>query len=144
MPALAVSSASEDQTRHQCALAPPLGDDEAQQRTAANTLEGAELVAISVHVLCEFTWVCIGAPLQPSWTPMPLILLRLYAPERPSINKICAASRHGAVAQPHGTACESDGAERVPDLVSRATFCGNYAAAGQHHPQSRPKREGIV
>lgn len=34
-----------------------VGDDEAQQRTAAETLEGAELVAVSAHVLCEFAWV---------------------------------------------------------------------------------------
>ncbi|TPI59754.1 type II toxin-antitoxin system VapC family toxin [Mesorhizobium sp. B3-1-7] len=34
-----------------------VGDDEAQQRTAAETLEGAELVAISVQSLCEFVWV---------------------------------------------------------------------------------------
>lgn len=34
-----------------------VGDDEAQQRTAAKTLEGAELVAISVQTLCEFAWV---------------------------------------------------------------------------------------
>ena len=33
-----------------------VGDDEAQQRTAA-TLEEAELVAISVQALCEFVWV---------------------------------------------------------------------------------------
>jgi len=34
-----------------------VGDDEAQQQTAAETLEKAELVAISVHVFCEFVWV---------------------------------------------------------------------------------------
>ncbi|TPI46545.1 type II toxin-antitoxin system VapC family toxin [Mesorhizobium sp. B2-9-1] len=34
-----------------------VGDDEAQQRTAAETLEAAELVAISVQALCEFVWV---------------------------------------------------------------------------------------
>ncbi|OHV69609.1 DNA-binding protein [Mesorhizobium sp. LCM 4577] len=34
-----------------------IGDDEAQQRTAAATLEEAELVAISVQALCEFVWV---------------------------------------------------------------------------------------
>ncbi|CDX34326.1 conserved hypothetical protein [Mesorhizobium sp. SOD10] len=34
-----------------------VGDDEAQQRTAAETLERAELVAISVQALCEFVWV---------------------------------------------------------------------------------------
>ena len=34
-----------------------VGDDEAQQRTATETLEGAELVAISVQALCEFVWV---------------------------------------------------------------------------------------
>ena len=34
-----------------------VGDDAAQQRTVAETLDAAELVAISVHVLCEFAWV---------------------------------------------------------------------------------------
>ncbi|MDX8455489.1 type II toxin-antitoxin system VapC family toxin [Mesorhizobium sp. VK9D] len=34
-----------------------VGDDPTQQRTAAETLEGAELVAISVQALCEFVWV---------------------------------------------------------------------------------------
>ncbi|TIP02145.1 MAG: type II toxin-antitoxin system VapC family toxin [Mesorhizobium sp.] len=34
-----------------------VGDDEAQQQTAAETLERAELVAISVQALCEFLWV---------------------------------------------------------------------------------------
>lgn len=34
-----------------------VGDDAAQQRLAAETLEQAELVAISVHVFCEFAWV---------------------------------------------------------------------------------------
>lgn len=34
-----------------------VGDDVAQQRTAAETLEAAELVAISVQALCEFVWV---------------------------------------------------------------------------------------
>lgn len=34
-----------------------VGDDEAQQQTAAETLEGAELVAISVQALCGFVWV---------------------------------------------------------------------------------------
>jgi predicted nucleic-acid-binding protein len=34
-----------------------VGDDEAQQRIAAETLEAAEMVAISVHALCEFSWV---------------------------------------------------------------------------------------
>ncbi|TIW17966.1 MAG: type II toxin-antitoxin system VapC family toxin, partial [Mesorhizobium sp.] len=34
-----------------------VGDDEAQQQTAAETLERAELVAISVQALCEFVWV---------------------------------------------------------------------------------------
>ncbi|TIV19708.1 MAG: type II toxin-antitoxin system VapC family toxin, partial [Mesorhizobium sp.] len=34
-----------------------VGDDEAQQQTAAETLEGAELVAISVQALCKFVWV---------------------------------------------------------------------------------------
>ena len=31
--------------------------DEAQQQTAIETLERAELVAISAHSLCEFVWV---------------------------------------------------------------------------------------
>jgi predicted nucleic-acid-binding protein len=34
-----------------------IGDDEAQQRTAVETLERAELVAISAHALCELAWV---------------------------------------------------------------------------------------
>jgi len=34
-----------------------VGDDAAQQQTAAEALEGAELVAISVQALCEFVWV---------------------------------------------------------------------------------------
>ena len=34
-----------------------IGDDRAQQNIAAEALEGAELVAISVHVFCEFAWV---------------------------------------------------------------------------------------
>ncbi|MBW8733610.1 MAG: type II toxin-antitoxin system VapC family toxin [Asticcacaulis sp.] len=34
-----------------------VGDDEKQQVKAAETLESAELVAISVHSLCEFVWV---------------------------------------------------------------------------------------
>lgn len=34
-----------------------VGDDEAQQKIAIETLEGAELVAITVHALCEFAWV---------------------------------------------------------------------------------------
>ncbi|OYU90454.1 MAG: VapC toxin family PIN domain ribonuclease [Bradyrhizobiaceae bacterium PARB1] len=34
-----------------------VGDDETQQRRAVETLEGAELVAISVLSLCEFAWV---------------------------------------------------------------------------------------
>lgn len=34
-----------------------VGDDEAQQKTAIETLESAELVAISVHAFCEFAWV---------------------------------------------------------------------------------------
>ena len=34
-----------------------VGDDEAHQQTATETLEAAELVAISVHALCEFAWV---------------------------------------------------------------------------------------
>lgn len=32
-------------------------DDEAQRRRAVDVLEQAELVAISVHALCEFAWV---------------------------------------------------------------------------------------
>lgn len=42
-----------------------VGDDEAQQQRAIETLEGAELVAISVHALCEFARVLdrrYGAP----------------------------------------------------------------------------------
>ena len=34
-----------------------VGDDELQQTKALETLEASELVAISVHVLCEFVWV---------------------------------------------------------------------------------------
>lgn len=34
-----------------------VGDDEAQQQVAIETLESAELVAISAHSLCEFVWV---------------------------------------------------------------------------------------
>ena len=34
-----------------------VGDDEAQQKTVIETLEAAELVAISVHAVCEFVWV---------------------------------------------------------------------------------------
>lgn len=34
-----------------------LDDDEAQQQVAIETLEGAEIVAISVQSLCEFVWV---------------------------------------------------------------------------------------
>ena len=34
-----------------------VGDDPTQQQTAAQALEGAELVAISVQALCEFVWV---------------------------------------------------------------------------------------
>ena len=34
-----------------------VGDDEVQQQMAIETLEGAELVAISAHSLCEFAWV---------------------------------------------------------------------------------------
>lgn len=34
-----------------------VGDDEAQQQCAVETLEKAELVAISVHTICEFAWV---------------------------------------------------------------------------------------
>jgi predicted nucleic-acid-binding protein len=34
-----------------------VGDDEVQQQMAIETLESAELVAISAHSLCEFAWV---------------------------------------------------------------------------------------
>jgi len=34
-----------------------VGDDEVQQSQAAEVLDAAELVAVSVHVLCEFAWV---------------------------------------------------------------------------------------
>ena len=34
-----------------------VGDDETQQQVAIAMLEGADLVAISVHSLCEFAWV---------------------------------------------------------------------------------------
>ena len=34
-----------------------VGDDETQQQMAIQTLEGTDLVAISVHALCEFAWV---------------------------------------------------------------------------------------
>lgn len=34
-----------------------VGDDAAQQQIAAEVLERAELVAISVQALCEFAWV---------------------------------------------------------------------------------------
>jgi predicted nucleic-acid-binding protein len=34
-----------------------VGDDEAQQQVALETLESAEVVAISAHSLCEFVWV---------------------------------------------------------------------------------------
>ena len=34
-----------------------VGDDEVQQQMAIETLEGAELVAISAHSLCELAWV---------------------------------------------------------------------------------------
>lgn len=34
-----------------------VGDDPVQQAIAAETLERAELVAISTHVFCEFAWV---------------------------------------------------------------------------------------
>lgn len=34
-----------------------LADDDAQSRVAAKVLEDAELVAISVHTLCEMNWV---------------------------------------------------------------------------------------
>lgn len=34
-----------------------IGDDTAQQLKAVETLEAAELVAISIHTFCEFSWV---------------------------------------------------------------------------------------
>ncbi len=34
-----------------------VGDDELQQRHAAQTLKTADLVAVSVQTLCEFAWV---------------------------------------------------------------------------------------
>lgn len=34
-----------------------VGDDEAQQKSALDVLEAAETVVISVHALCEFSWV---------------------------------------------------------------------------------------
>lgn len=34
-----------------------MGDDEAQQAKAVEVLEAAEVVAVSVHSLCEFSWV---------------------------------------------------------------------------------------
>jgi len=34
-----------------------VGDDESQQQSAIEILETAELVAITVHALCEFVWV---------------------------------------------------------------------------------------
>ncbi|MBN9466237.1 type II toxin-antitoxin system VapC family toxin [Brevundimonas sp.] len=34
-----------------------VGDDEAQQRIAIETLEAAQTVAVSVQSLCEFAWV---------------------------------------------------------------------------------------
>ncbi|MCJ2094772.1 type II toxin-antitoxin system VapC family toxin [Methylobacterium sp. J-072] len=34
-----------------------VGDDVAQRDKAVETLERAELVAVSVHALCEFVWV---------------------------------------------------------------------------------------
>lgn len=34
-----------------------VGDDETQERVAIDTLERAELVAISAHSLCELVWV---------------------------------------------------------------------------------------
>ncbi len=34
-----------------------VGDDETQQRRAAETLKAADLVAVSVQSLCEFAWV---------------------------------------------------------------------------------------
>lgn len=37
-----------------------MGDDEAQGLAAVETMESAELVAISVHSLCELAWVLGG------------------------------------------------------------------------------------
>ena len=34
-----------------------VADDETQEQSAINALEAAELVAISVHALCELAWV---------------------------------------------------------------------------------------
>lgn len=34
-----------------------IGDDETHQRRAAEVLEAAELIAVSVQSLCEFAWV---------------------------------------------------------------------------------------
>ena len=34
-----------------------VGDDEAQQQVALETLESAEVVALGAHSLCEFVWV---------------------------------------------------------------------------------------
>lgn len=34
-----------------------VGDDEIQQNKAAEILDSADLVAVSVHILCEFAWV---------------------------------------------------------------------------------------
>lgn len=34
-----------------------VGDDKTQQERAADTLEAAELVAVSVQAFCEFAWV---------------------------------------------------------------------------------------
>lgn len=34
-----------------------VSDDKAQQQSAVDILEEAELVAVSVHALCEFAWV---------------------------------------------------------------------------------------
>lgn len=34
-----------------------VGDDETQQKSALAVLETAETVAISIHALCEFSWV---------------------------------------------------------------------------------------
>ncbi len=47
-----------------------VGDDPAQQKIAAETLEEAEQVAISAHVFCEFAWV----------------LERIYRVEKPDLS----------------------------------------------------------
>jgi predicted nucleic-acid-binding protein len=37
-----------------------VGDDEMQQAKAAEILDAADLVAVSVHTLCEFAWVLLS------------------------------------------------------------------------------------